>query len=167
MYEIEKNDEIRQWIAITKSDSGVSGPDLAKAHMELGRLLGQQMNWLDAEDTTIVAILRGGIFFAIGMYLQMGCKFMIYNPKQEPFCRPQTSKVLLVDSVIHTGKTIQKILEPDMMIACCVIQEEAVPLFADRLFTIRVSKNSFVGKDISRQSGQVGPDTTMRLFNLL
>lgn len=52
-----------------------------------------------------------------------------------------------------------------MHVACCVINEDAVPKFADRLFTVRVSSNFFVGRNVRKQEGKVGPDTTMRLFN--
>lgn len=167
MFELEKTEAVKEFIAIAKSDSDISGPELAKAHMELGRLLAEQMPRLNPEDTTIVAMMRGGIFFAEGMYFSMGCKFQTYDPKHEEFKRPDTKNVILVDSVINTGKTIMEILAPDMKVACCVINEYAVPLFDDFLYTVRVSKNSFVGKNVKKQEGKVGPDTTMRLFNQL
>lgn len=167
MYEIEKTERINQLIAITKSDSGISGPDLAKAHIELGILLGKKMVQFNPNDTTVVAILRGGIFFAEGIYFQLGCKFQTYDPKKETFVKPQTKNVILVDSVINTGKTIKDIFKEDMFIACCVVNENAISYFDEKLFTIRTSKNSFVGSDVHKQSGKVGPDTTMRLFNIL
>ena len=166
MFEIEKTEEIKRLIDITKSNSGISGPDLVKAHMRLGELLAKEIN-VDPEDTTIVAMMRGGLFFAEGMYFELGCKFQVYDPKHEVFERPSTKNVILVDSVINTGSTISKILEDDMMIACCVINEKAVPLFDRQLYTIRVSTNSFVGSNVKKQKGKVGPDTTMRLFNQL
>lgn len=167
MFELEKTEEINNLIAITKSDSGISGPELAKAHIKLGKALGSQITGLVPEDTTIVAMLRGGIFFAEGMYFAMGCKFQTYDPKHEQFVRPETKNVILVDSVINTGKTLLEILDPDMKVACCVINEQAVPVFNECLYTVRVSKNSFVGKNVKKQEGKVGPDTTMRLFNQL
>lgn len=167
MFELEKTEEINNLIAITKSDSGISGPELAKAHIKLGMAMGSQITGFAPEDTTIVAMLRGGIFFAEGMYFAMGCKFQTYDPKHEKFVRPETKDVILVDSVINTGKTILKILDSEMKIACCVVNEKAVPMFDDFLHTVRVSKNSFVGKDVKKQEGKVGPDTTMRLFNQL
>lgn len=167
MFELEKTQEINDLIAITKSDSGISGPQLAKAHMELGQLLAEQMKEFDPKDTTIVAMLRGGIFFAEGMYFALNCKFQTYDPKQEVFVRPETKNIIVVDSVINTGKTIQKILTSDMYVACCVINEKAVQTFDKQLYTVRVSKNSYVGKEVKKQTGNVGPDTTMRLFNLL
>ncbi len=167
MFELEKTEEINKLIAITKSDSGISGPELAKAHIKLGAALGSRITGLSPEDTTIVAMLRGGIFFAEGMYFAMGCKFQTYDPKHEQFVRPETKNVILVDSVINTGKTVQELLDPNMKVACCVINEQAVPKFSDFLYTVRVSKNSYVGKNVKKQEGKVGPDTTMRLFNQL
>lgn len=167
MFELEKNDEINRLIAITKSNSGVSGPVLAEAHIELGKIMGEHMTMFNPEETTVVAMLRGGIFFAEGIYFSIGCKFQTYDPKQEVFVRPNTRNVILVDSVINTGNTILRIMDSSMYIACCVINEKAVPKFTNRLFTVRVSSNSFVGSDVHTQEGNKGPDTTMRLFNLI
>lgn len=165
MFEVDKTYRINELVSRTKSDSGVSGPELAMAHMELGKYLAQYFPQMNPEDTTVVAMLRGGIFFAEGIYFQLGCKFQLYDPKKENFIRPETKNVIIVDSVINTGHTIKKILEPDMLIASCVVNEQAVELFDNQLYTIRVSKNSFVGGNVSKQNGGVGPDTTMRLFN--
>lgn len=164
MFEIERNEEINRLIAITKSGSGISGPELAKAHIRLGELLGKEMG-IDPEHTTVVAIMRGGIFFAQGIYFATGCHFTTFDPHYQEFKRPNSRHIILVDSVINTGRTIKTILTPDMKIACGVISENAVPDFADQLYTIRVSKNSFVGSNVKVQTGMQGPDTTMRLFN--
>ena len=167
MFELNKTEEINRLISITKSDSGISGPELVRAHIALGEALGRQMTDFDSKDTTIVAMLRGGIFLAQGIYCVLGCKLQMYDPKHEEFVRPETKNVILADSVINTGKTILEIWDPYMYVACCVINEKAVPVFADRLYTVRVSKNSFVGSDLQKQKGNRGPDTTMRLLNLL
>lgn len=167
MFELEKTEEVSELIAITKSDSGISGPKLAQAHIRLGMIMGSQINGMSPEDTTIVALMRGGIFFAEGLYFSMGCKFQTYDPKHEAFIRPETKNIIIVDSVINTGKTILDILDSDMRVACCVINEKALPMFEDVLYTVRVSKNSFIGKNVKKQEGKVGPDTTMRLFNQL
>lgn len=165
MFEVNKTDRINDLISITKSDSGISGPELAMAHMELGRYLAECFPEMAPEDTTVVAMLRGGIFFAEGIYFHLGCKFQMYDPKKDEFVRPETKNVIIVDSVINTGHTIKKILQPDMLIASCVVNEQAVKLFGNQLYTVRVSKNSFVGANVNKQNGGVGPDTTMRLFN--
>ena len=167
MYELEKNEEIRRLIEITKSNSGISGPELVKAHIALGEHLGRHMKTLDPKDTTIVAFLRGGIFFAEGLYFSLGCKFQTFDPKHEEFFRPDTKNVILADSVINTGKSIMKIYNKDMIVASCVINESAVPLFEESLYTVRISKNSFVGMNVKKQARNKGPDTTLRLFNQL
>ena len=53
MFEIKKDEKIEKLIAITKSDSGISGPVLAKAHVELGRALGEQIKEQFSQDTTM------------------------------------------------------------------------------------------------------------------
>jgi hypothetical protein len=54
-----------------------------------------------------------------------------------------------------------------MYVACCVINEKTVPLFDEKLYVVRVSNNSFVGANVKEQKNNIGPDTTMRLFNLI
>lgn len=164
MFELEKTDEVKRLIEITKSNSGISGPKLVKAHIRLGEILGGYIE-CDPIDTTVVAMMRGGIFFAQGIYMSLGCRFQMYDPKKDSFERPKTKAVILVDSVVNTGKTIREIFTPDMSIACCVINEKTVADFSEHLYTARVSSNSFVGSEIKKQAGTVGPDTTMRLFN--
>ena len=165
MFEIKKDEKIEKLIAITKSDSGISGPELAKAHVELGMVLGEQMRDQFSDDTTVVAILRGGMFMAMGLYYALECRFDVYDSKKDKFIRPKTKNVILVDSVINTGKTVEEISGPDISVACCVINENAVEKFKDRLYTVRVSKNSYIGDNTKVQKGNRGPDTTMRLFN--
>ena len=166
MFELEKTEEVLHLISITKSNSGISGPELAQAHIRLGYLLAEHIP-VDKEDTTVIAMLRGGIFFAEGIYFRLGCKFQLYDPKRDSFHRPNTKNIILVDSVINTGKTIHEILQPDMLVASCVINEKAVAAFSRQLYTVRVSGNSFIGANVQQQVGNKGPDTTMRLFNLI
>ena len=104
MFELEKSEKILDLISITKSNSGISGPKLAQAHMELGYLLAEHIP-VEPEDTTVVAMLRGGVFFAEGIYFRLGCKFQLFDPKRDAFQRPNTKNVILADSVINTGKT--------------------------------------------------------------
>ena len=54
------------------------------------------------------------------------------------------------------------------MTATNVIQQQVLSKFNDyRLFAIRASSNSFVGKNQAVQTGKTGPDTADRLFNLI
>ena len=105
----------------------------------------------------------GGIFYSM-------------NPKQDDAPVINTERVVIVDSVINTGKSIMRIIDElknhnpgiDVIIAVNVIQNEAVELFKDYLvFATRLSKNSFVGVNQSKQTGKTGPDTADRLFNLI
>ena len=52
MFELEKTEEVLRLISITKSDSGISGPVLAKAHIELGSKLAEHID-VDPSDTTV------------------------------------------------------------------------------------------------------------------
>ncbi len=166
MFELEKTSEVQRLLSITKSSSGITGPILAQAHMQLGALLADTLS-VDPDDTTVVAVLRGGIFFAEGLYFRLACKFELYDPKNGAFVRPKTKHIILADSVINTGATIKEIYKPDMIVACCVINEHAVRYFEDNLYTVRVSKNYYIGANVTKQAGSKGPDTTMRLFNQL
>ena len=47
LFELNKTKEVEELIAVTKSDSGISGPELAKAHIRLGELLAEN---IDIED---------------------------------------------------------------------------------------------------------------------
>ena len=91
MFELEKTEEVERLILITKSNSGISGPELAKAHIRLGELVGVHID-VDPEETTVVAVLRGGLFFAQGIYFSLGCRFQLFDPKKEAFVRPDTKK---------------------------------------------------------------------------
>lgn len=166
MFVLNKNKEIENLIEITKSSSGISGPKLAKAHIRLGELIAQNMDF-PSEDTTVVAVMRGGMFFAQGIYFKLGCRLQLYNPRHDEFIRPKTKYIILADSVINTGRTIRRIHTPDMAVACCVINERAASAFDKELYTVRISSNSFVGSAVKKQTGSIGPDTTMRLFNVL
>ena len=105
----------------------------------------------------------GGVFYSI-------------NPKKDDIPILNTERVVIVDSVINTGKSIMKIidkirkLDPDIevIIATNVIQNKAVEALKDYLVIVtRVSKNSFIGVNQPKQNGMTGPDTADRLFNLI
>lgn len=164
MFELQQKESIAQLIKRTKSDSCVAGPDLAFTHIELGKRIAKYLP-VDPKDTTVVAIMRGGIFFAQGIYFALECCFETFDPKHQTFIRPLTKFVVLADAVINTGATLKKILHDDFLIACNVIFEDSVKYFEKNLYTVRVSSNSFVGANVEKQSDKLGPDTTMRLFN--
>ena len=173
----DEDEEVQCDIAICKSNSGISGSRLAAAHVRLGEKIGRRIAAVFPEKNTSILVLeRGGRFFGDGVYMGAGGIFYSMNPKKDDVPVINTERVVIVDSVINTGKSIMKIVDEikkhntgiDVIIAANVIQNEAVELFEDYLvFATRLSKNSFVGVNQSKQTGKIGPDTADRLFNLI
>ena len=173
----DEDEEVQADIAICKSNSGISGSRLATAHVRLGEKIGRHIATVFPEKNTSILVLeRGGRFFGDGVYMGAGGIFYSMNPKQDDAPVINTERVVIVDSVINTGKSIMRIIDElknhnpgiDVIIAANVIQNEAVELFKDYLvFATRLSKNSFVGVNQSKQTGKTGPDTADRLFNLI
>lgn len=168
---------IKEDIQICKSSSGINGNKLAAAHMRLGKKLGKRISRIfTAQDTAILVLERGGRFFGDGIYMAIGGTFYTVNPKRDNMPKIDAERVIIVDSVINTGNSILNIIQHlksdnpniDIIIATNVIQKQVVELFSHYLvFTIRVSENSFVGRNQVRQIGKSGPDTADRLFNLI
>lgn len=173
----DEDEEVQADIAICKSNSGISGSRLAAAHVRLGEKIGRHIAAVFSEKNISILVLeRGGRFFGDGVYMGAGGIFYSMNPKQDDTPVINTERVVIVDSVINTGKSIMRIIDElknhnpgiDVIIAANVIQNEAVELFKDYLvFATRLSKNSFVGVNQSKQTGKTGPDTADRLFNLI
>ena len=168
---------VTQDIAICKSDSGINGGKLAAAHIRLGMVLGQKIaELLPKTDTAILVLERGGRFFGDGLYSSFGGTFYAINPKNQYVPDIDADRIIIVDSVINTGKSIIKIAETlrlrnpgvDIIIATNVIQEDAIKLFDNfKVFAVRTSSNSFVGRNQAKQTGKTGPDTADRLFNII
>ena len=173
----DEDEEVQADIAICKSNSGISGSRLAAAHVRLGEKIGRHIATVFPEKNTSILVLeRGGRFFGDGVYMGAGGIFYSMNQKQDDAPVINTERVVIVDSVINTGKSIMRIIDElknhnpgiDVIIAANVIQNEAAELFKDYLvFATRLSKNSFVGVNQSKQTGKTGPDTADRLFNLI
>lgn len=173
----DEDEEVQADIAICKSNSGISGSRLAAAHVRLGEKIGRHIATVFPEKNTSILVLeRGGRFFGDGVYMGAGGIFYSMDPKQDDAPVINTERVVIVDSVINTGKSIMRIIDElknhnpgiDVIIAANVIQNEAAELFKDYLvFATRLSKNSFVGVNQSKQTGKTGPDTADRLFNLI
>lgn len=151
--------------------------DADEDNVRLGEKIGRHIATVFPEKNTSILVLeRGGRFFGDGVYMGAGGIFYSMNPKQDDAPVINTERVVIVDSVINTGKSIMRIIDElknhnpgiDVIIAANVIQNEAAELFKDYLvFATRLSKNSFVGVNQSKQTGKTGPDTADRLFNLI
>ena len=147
------------------------GPKLAKIHTELGRIIGEHLSLkipLGKDETTIITIMRAGLPFAQGIWEHFPNIPFITIKKVEELKEYEiylnNRNIIVVDSVINSGKSIIPIIEylqsknNKITVATNVINDKAVPKFKDvRLHTIRISSNSYVGtKSI---------DTGNRLFN--
>ena len=169
--------EIKNDIAICKSDSGISGSKLADAHIRLGRKLGQIMReFIPDKNTAVIVLERGGRFFGDGLYTGFGGTFYSYDPKCDALPDISSDIVIIVDSVINTGKSIidtvkklkQKNPDIEIFIAANVIQDKTISLLNGyKVFAIRTSANSFIGSRQNEQKNGKGPDTADRLYNYL
>lgn len=169
-------DDLRD-IYICKSNSGINGSRLAAAHLRLGQRLGQKMaRMYPSKNTAVLVLERGGRFFGDGVYSTFGGVFYPYNSSVELMPDIIQTRVVIVDSVINTGKSVLNIISrlksmnPDVeiVIASNVIQDSAVKLLSDyKVCVVRGSSNSFVGKRQAIQIGKSGPDTADRLFNII
>ncbi|KAK2755115.1 hypothetical protein FQN54_006644 [Arachnomyces sp. PD_36] len=182
-------------------DSEISGPVLQKAHRSVGRYLAREFltellgtetypvqgvqgtdisgyRLLHEQRTLIVAIMRGGGPLATGVNDAIPLAELIHaeNPGQVEGCRLKgKTTVLLVDSVVNSGKTIIDFVEYirkhdatiRIVVVASVVQAECVsdnrlarvlPEYAKlSIVALRISDNKFTG------SG--GTDTGNRLFN--
>lgn len=169
--------ELLDEIAICKSNSGINGNRLAQAHYSLGQKMGSELNkTIPSNDAAVLVLERGGRFFGDGVYMTFGGKFYPHNPSKEELPTIQESTIVIVDSVINTGRSLLKIIEKlkavnqnvEIIIVANVIQEKALPLLQDyKVYAIRVSSNAFKGMNQATQKGNTGPDTADRLFNLI
>lgn len=177
LLESEHPEELEEDIAICKSGSGINGSKLAAAHLRLGQKLGMRIKKQFPTDNMAVIVLdRGGRFFGDGMYSTLGGVFYPFNPGKEQIPLIKEDIIVIVDSVINTGNSTLRLIakleeqRPDaqIILATNVIQQQALSKFNDyRLFAIRASSNSFVGKNQAVQTGKTGPDTADRLYNLI
>ena len=145
--------------------------------MKLGERLGAILKGRIPEQNAALLVLeRGGRFFGDGVYGGFGGRLYPYNPSKDALPLIDDKIVVIIDSVINTGKSIEVIIDKlrehnpnvEIVLVTNVIQRKAVDRFKDYLmFAVRVSDNSFVGKNQATQKGNSGPDTADRLFNLI
>ena len=172
----DHSNEIKNDIAICKSDSGISGSKLADAHIRLGRKLGQIMREFIhsvLDDGTAMITAYTGYDSYIFIPSNIG-GYSVSTIGTSVFL--SSDIVIIVDSVINTGKSIidtvkklkQKNPDIEIFIAANVIQEKAISLLNGyKVFAIRTSANSFIGSRQTEQKNGKGPDTADRLYNYL
>lgn len=178
MYTLDKErSDIAQNISVCKSNSGINGARLAKAHLALGQAIGKKIAaFLPSDNTAVLVLERGGRFFGDGLYTEFGGTLYSYNPKETELPAIPQKNIIIADSVINSGKSVLEAIEklksanPDteIFIAVNVIQKNAVELLRNfKVFAVRTSDNSFIGSKQNSQKNGRGPDTADRLFNLL
>lgn len=164
-------------IAICKSNSGINGSRLADAHIRLGRKLGDVIrSFIPNTGTAVIVLERGGRFFGDGVYTRFGGTFYSFDPKKDDTFEIHEGIAVIVDSVINTGRSVLAMIERlkqhcpnlEVFIVANVIHEKAVEQLSDyKLFAVRTSTNSFVGRRQTEQKNGKGPDTADRLFNYI
>lgn len=171
-------------------NAGLNGHELSKIHIKMGEILGREilstqnqvfrknkhaqgslkdMPYYDDENFKIIIMMRAGLFVAQGIWeiLPKSSLIFINNPNEIKNHESEliNKKLIIVDSVINTGKTIKELIKlinfniNKLYIATTILQEEIVNHFNNyNVFTIRTSKNKYTGKGKS--------DTGNRLFNI-
>ena len=189
---IDNSDEalMRLFVNATRQ-ADLMGPGLAEAHRNVGRqLAGAVAQKLIIEDVTInhvagssigvqlkpgsepiiVAVMRAGLFVAEGLWSSLpGSSLVLYSPGASLDSMPIRGRsVIIVDSVINTGRSIREALDAVMPLQPGSIVVAAVVAYRANL---EVMVNEFPGVDfhvarISDRSyvGRGSTDTGARLF---
>lgn len=183
--------EIAVQLLATKSrQAALSSVELCSVHFEMGKLLAykiledfpvakisirhvqgtkQGVELAQKNDFVIVSIMRAGLYAAEGLrsvFSDSG--FVLYNSPEDLELNLNGKIIIVIDSVINTGKSIERVVTElklkspaKIIVATLVMQQEATKL-ADQyreidFYALRISTNKYVGKGAT--------DTGSRLFN--
>mgnify|MGYP006083128079 CR=1 FL=1 len=173
---------LHELINTCKSSSMIMGRQLRSAHYNLGKKLGESiLKHSTSSDFSIVIMMRAGLCFASGIADHMedlGASInmvFVHNDEisSDDLYLLANKKVVIVDAVINSGKSIFRLMEKippidnyNVYIATTVIPTKSLNLFENnQLFTVRTSDNIYEGAKVSNISNGKGPDTGDRLFN--
>lgn len=172
-----RDEELKEIIAICKSSSCSSGAKLRKAHYRAGEKIADLIvkNEKLTGKVAIVIMMRAGLPFGLGIADRMEeCGLFIdvffSNVKISELNPDDYEKIIFVDAVIRTGNEIsesaQSVAEDKKVIfAANVLDYTGVSRFSDKtLYAVRVSENSYKGTAQKKIEGGKGPDTGDRLF---
>ncbi len=184
----DNDTELRELVSICRSDSGITGTELRRAHRILGRKVGNLIleDHGPEEKYAVVALMRAGMPFAEGIADALMCPILFLDEKHDirwtdeqnnEFVKEnreflEDSILILADAVINTGETILRVYNilkeaaEKVVMATNVVQREFYPGNRE-LYCARASDNRFKGCRIEKQDGQMGPDTGDRLFDTL
>ena len=186
----DKSSYLKKLNAISRSRN-VYGNELADNHKEIGRILGQEfLNGLplkdikvinpqgktginksvDCSNVTIICLMRAGLFVAEGVRQLLGGSQHIYLLSNSPEDIKDTNisgkDVVIIDSVINSGKTISAFLDiakpANSLSVISIVMQCNFKVVADneypdvKFIVSRTSENYYIG------AGQT--DTGNRLF---
>lgn len=145
------------------------GPELADIHYKLGTIIGKRVPQNNC-DTVVMFLMRAGMFMAEAIFrLNPNAAFIPIVTITDVNKYKQLlagKRILLVDSVINTGKSLLTVLNElekyskDITIITNVIYTGSKNKFSNfDVYAIRESNHSYVGTG--------GVDTGNRLFNTI
>lgn len=163
----------------TKSNSQVCGKNLRKAHLELGTLPADELikkdEFLNVKSVHLYIMMRSGLVFGLAIAdrlesKELNVKISFKHDNSPIESNSPFSKVLVVDAVINTGRSIisatQWVQKSNLLIASLVLNQNALSLLDEySVYAIRISDNSYVGSHSPDIKNGFGPDTGDRLFN--
>lgn len=189
---IDHSDEPMMRLLInTTRQADLVGPALAEAHRDVGRrLAGSVAQHLTLEDVAIhhvagasigvrvksgsepiiVAVMRAGLFVAEGIWSSLpGSSFVLHDDRTSLDALPAGGRtVVIVDSVINTGRSIREVLiavealQPaSIAVAALVAYRTNLEVLVDEFPNVdfhvaRISDRSYIGRGST--------DTGARLF---
>ena len=177
-------------LATQSRRADISSLELCQVHHEMGKYLANQIlesfslqeveinhvqgkrtgfALAEADQIAIIGILRAGLYAAEGIRSVFSASEYYLIDTHVKLPKQLLNKhVILVDSVINTGRTIEAIIREiqqtnakRIIVATLVMQEAAVELATKfpevTFYALRVSENQYTGRG--------GTDTGNRLFN--
>jgi uracil phosphoribosyltransferase len=179
-----------QLLATQSRRADISSTELCEIHFEMGKFLAYEMleefelteteiqhvqgiktgvELADKSNIVIFALMRAGLYAAEGVRsIFTDSQFFLHSNIEEINVDLENKIVIIVDAVINTGKSIEKIIKQlqkhnakRIIIATLIFQKDASYL-ADKypyiqFYALRISENKYVGIG--------GTDTGNRLFN--
>lgn len=168
-------------IKTCKSSSMTMGRELRQAHYELGKIIATEIAInSQSTDYAVLVMMRAGLFYASGIADQLeeigySATLILIDDEIKPddLAYIHSKKILIVDAVVNTGKTILKLAKQlkksnSVTVTTTVIPKNSVHLFNEvDLYAIRTSENQYIGAKVKVISNGKGPDTGDRLFNTM
>jgi len=170
-------------LCLTKSQSSCEGATLRKAHYELGEATAEHIanSYLsDTSNYAVIILMRAGLNFGLGVadaleYLDHQVSVYFADKgglAQEDLDELSGKKVVIVDAVVNTGKSVFQVLnqlekgQAKNSVVATIVMPESAQVLANELniISVRVSARKYNGAKVKTVVGGMGPDTGDRLF---